>query len=594
MLLRALSVACLHAAVQASAADSAAAVPPARTCSTRSACAASIAAFSSALPLRFRDAARAVGGALLDARPAAVWDQRAGETASTRDATYCPDSGSFDLVPLSVANLSAGQASTSWGGDGCFARVSAVATWAPASGGVSVELTGATPAGLLCGDVYLLATSFGLSLPVEISALAPTATLLLSAWEGDAAADVALNGIAIGLLPCGIAGSIASALATVNIFSPLSGNVSDLIASNSAFLNGRKVWNGPGGAGPLAPFQKVTPVDKAAIRSGDYLAILRFDGLDPMIAFGTGFGATGHSAVALWKGAELFVVEATDRDPFGPAVFFGAGIIVTPFDQWVSLAINATYNVAILPLAPSLSAAFDVDAAWSWFGTVIGASYGYSNFLFSVLDSADPFRSLPLPIDPFMLTPILNLADALLGPAPANATWTSLTVETMLVHGLNKRMGTACATFACIIAATNVNKAAGRAPASFVAAAAIPEDDAWRYGGNVSFVCSAFAAALYKVALAGELPAFAATEQTPIDNVRAAMFDGARFTDANCPGGVVAPTRGNGSVCQLMGPVQMPLDGFNTVPLYAGMNAACGSQWPSYERCAGGGVACAC
>ena len=34
--------------------------------------------------------------------------------------------------------------------------------------------------------------------------------------------------------------------------------------------------------------------------------------------------------------------------------------------------------------------------------------------------------------------------------------------ETMLVHGLNKRMGTACATFACIIAATNVNKAAGR------------------------------------------------------------------------------------------------------------------------------------
>ena len=249
----------------------------------------------------------------------------------------------------------------------------------------------------------------------------------------------------------------------------------------------------------------------------------------------------------------------------------------------------------MLPLAPAFATAFDIDAAWAWFDTVVGASYGYSNFLFAVLDTAAPFRSLPLPIDERMLTPIMNLLDGLLGPAPANATWTSITVQTMLVHGLNKRMGTACETLACIIAATNANKAAGRAPASFVAATAIPEDDAWRYGGNVSFVCSAFAAALYKAALpAALLPAFAATEQTPIDNVRMAVYDGGRFDESNCPGGVVAPTAGNGTVCQLLGPVVMPLDAYNTVPLYAGMNAACGSQWPAYERCAGGGTACAC
>jgi hypothetical protein len=443
--------------------------------------------------------------------------------------------------------------------------------------------------------VYALVTSYGVSLPVELSAFAPYATLELGAWGADVAADVALNGVAVALFPCGIAGTIASAVATVNIFSPLSGNVSDLVASNSAFLNGRGVWSGPGGRkAPLEPFARVTPIDAASVRSGDYLAILRFDGLDPMIGFGTGFGGTGHSAVALWRNGTLFVVEATDVDPFGPAVVFGKGIIVTEWSTWLSLAERAAYNVALLPLNATLSAAFNAAAAWAWFDSVAGTPYGYSNFLFAVLDTARPFRSLPLPIDERVLTPVLNVADEVLGRAPANETYTSLTVETMLVHGLNKRLGGAdCGTLACVIALLNANKAAGREPSSFAAASAIPEDDAWRYGGNVSLVCSAFAAAVYQAALGPLLPAFAATEQTPIDNVRMAVYDGAYFTEANCPGGVRAPTRGAGSVCQLMGSVVMPLDAFNTLPLAAGMNAHCGSQWPEYERCAGGG-ACAC
>jgi hypothetical protein len=337
----------------------------------------------------------------------------------------------------------------------------------------------------------------------------------------------------------------------------------------------------------------------SSIRSGDYLAILRFDGLDPMIGFGTGFGGTGHSAVAMWRGQgaarKLFVVEATDVDPFGPAVVFGRGIIVTPWDRWVALAINATYNVAVLPLAPALSSAFSESSAWGWFDGVVGASYGYSNFLYAVLDTANPFASLPLPIDPRMLVPILNAADALLGPAPAGQEWTSLTIQTMLVHGLNKRLGSSCATLACAIAVVNANALAGVGPASLVEAMAVPEDDAWRYGGNVSFVCSAFAAAVYQAALPAAFGVFNATEQTPIDNVRMAVWDGSYFSDANCPGGgVISPTDGVGRACQLMGPVTMPLNLYNTVPLYAGMNSHCGSQWPAYVRCPDGGSTCAC
>ena len=44
------------------------------------------------------------------------------------------------------------------------------------------------------------------------------------------------------------------------------------------------------------PYNKLQHLNASVIRSGDYLAIARLDGLDPMIMFGTG-GRTGHSAV---------------------------------------------------------------------------------------------------------------------------------------------------------------------------------------------------------------------------------------------------------------------------------------------------------
>ena len=359
----------------------------AQGCSSLPACASLVHAGAALFPAKLRAGAEAAGAALLAARSPATWPAASElAAAQSKDSTYCPNNGAFDLVPLTVANVSSGAASAVWGGDGCFGQVSASISWG-ASGGVSIKLTGSSPTKLLCSDVYLVATSLSLSLPVELSTLAPSGSTGFASWGGGAeeAADVALNGVHIGLLPCGITGSLASALATLNIFSPLSGNISDLVQSNTAFLNGRSVWNGPGGLGsPLVPYGQQQRLANASLRSGDYLAILRFDGLDPMIGFGTGFGGTGHSAVLLWQGSgserQLFVVEATDIDPFGPAVVFGRGIIKTPWEQWQQLAHEAAYNVAVLPLQPQLSAAFDEAAAWQWFEGpqgVVGQSYGY-------------------------------------------------------------------------------------------------------------------------------------------------------------------------------------------------------------------------
>jgi hypothetical protein len=48
------------------------------------------------------------------------------------------------------------------------------------------------------------------------------------------------------------------------------------------------------------------------------IQILRLDGLDPTICFGTG-GRTGHTAVLVRdpNTQVLFVLEATDRSPYG-------------------------------------------------------------------------------------------------------------------------------------------------------------------------------------------------------------------------------------------------------------------------------------
>lgn len=41
-------------------------------------------------------------------------------------------------------------------------------------------------------------------------------------------------------------------------------------------------------------------LNESDIHSGDFLGVIRMDGLDPMLAFGMG-SHTGHTAVALWE-----------------------------------------------------------------------------------------------------------------------------------------------------------------------------------------------------------------------------------------------------------------------------------------------------
>ncbi len=81
-------------------------------------------------------------------------------------------------------------------------------------------------------------------------------------------------------------------------------------------------------------------------------------------------------------------------------------------------------------------------------------------------------------------------------------------------------------------------------------------------------------------------------EQTPKDNYQMAIYDPTFFTAANCPIGLRTTPQGN--YCQLMGPYEMPLNDFNTVEMYPGINNHCPSQWPGYERCPPSDPKCQC
>ena len=129
-----------------------------------------------------------------------------------------------------------------------------------------------------------------------------------------------------------------------------------------------------------------TPIylNESLIHSGDFLAISRMDGIDPMIMMGTG-SHIGHSAVASWIDGELYVLESQDG-PYWPT----RGIQRTPFKKWVEQAHISEFNVAILPMREEYRKKFNESKANEWFVNGIeGLPYGYEIFLWGWIDTVD-------------------------------------------------------------------------------------------------------------------------------------------------------------------------------------------------------------
>jgi len=113
---------------------------------------------------------------------------------------------------------------------------------------------------------------------------------------------------------------------------------------------------------------------------------------------------------------------------------------------------------------------------------------------------------------------------------------------------------------------------------------AMPELDGWEYTGEeprdgLSYVCSAYVAAMYKAAGLYDDFDVQATEFTPRDIYTLNFFD-LNFTK---PEACVAadPTL---PYCQLLGKYTMTLPGYSTVDPYSNMNETCRVNWPDYTR----------
>jgi len=306
--------------------------------------------------------------------------------------------------------------------------------------------------------------------------------------------------------------------------------------------------------------KKVT-IDPDTIQSGDYFAILRLDGLDPIIMYGTG-SHSGHTTAALRIDGELYVVESQDGW-YWPQ----HGIQRTPWDQWLKWAENASFNVVHLPLSADARANFDEKAATEWFLSVEGLPYGYHNFLYGWIDT--PHRNWP-PLLADEFAPVMFSIVEKLSPSTAHNFFT---------EALEKRLDVEGPKTIAEIASIAASKGLGIEDVM-----AMPETDGWEYTGEEprdgeSMVCSSFVIALWKAGgVFGDLE-INATEFGPNDVYPLNIFEKNIDRPADC---VAADP--DLPYCQLLGNVRITLPGFNTLEPYSHMNEKCENNWPTYER----------
>ena len=93
------------------------------------------------------------------------------------------------------------------------------------------------------------------------------------------------------------------------------------------------------------------------VHSGDFLAVTRFDGVDQIIQYGAG-SHSGHSVVVLEVDGVKSVVESQDGW-YWPK----HGIQRNDWETWKKWAMNAGFNVAVLPLSEESRKKFNATAA---------------------------------------------------------------------------------------------------------------------------------------------------------------------------------------------------------------------------------------
>jgi len=110
-------------------------------------------------------------------------------------------------------------------------------------------------------------------------------------------------------------------------------------------------------------------LDPSLIQSGDYFAVMRLDGLDQIIMYGTG-SHSGHSVEALRFDGELYIVESQDAW-YWPT----HGLQRTKWADWIKQAAEADFHVTWCPLSAEARSRFNEQAAQDFFFQTEGLPY---------------------------------------------------------------------------------------------------------------------------------------------------------------------------------------------------------------------------
>ncbi|KAJ1482286.1 hypothetical protein T484DRAFT_2667504 [Baffinella frigidus] len=395
----------------------------------------------------------------------------------------------FDFVPQLVGSILPG-ASLKWDAP-CFSATSAVVRDVPtqtkdgAVVTVTIELQGRTE--MICEDAYLLATPWRYLLLDE--AISGSHVEKWGPMTSDEHEDLLLAGIRIFRFPHSIAESLVDMYDTARLFaSGISGPAAvsqDLADRNRKFLQLYANIDMP----PLPA--KPATLDEALVKSGDFFGIVRLDGLDPLIMWGTG-SHLGHTAIALRDPADdaLYMCESQSKSNYWPT----DRIQCNHFASWMALAAAADYNVVFMPLNPEARAAFDAAAAWKERTSLLGVLYGFPNMLFGWIDT--PSSNFPHPLSAELLASAFAVAEPLynhLSPVPS-----------LLNGAIKKRLGLPDSLNATTASLLLLAEKRGLSAGQLIA---LPEQDQWispgkegkdGYPAGPSMVCNVFVCRMWK------------------------------------------------------------------------------------------------
>eukprot|EP00906_Rhabdomonas_costata_P033191 RCo046749 len=463
-----------------------------------------------------------------------------------------------DALPVNVGSVLVGTP-LQWKGS-CFTRNTAVLRLLPDGGG-ELNINTQDAKELLCNDMYLIVTAHSWSF--ETCFARGDHVVRWTKFSEQEREDVQRNGMRLLMFGKSM---LTTMLSLYEIYK--------VTMSDSHPADVREFYKKHAGLTFVDRKDEVLPVQPKDIRSGDVLFLFTVAGFEVPTVWVTGM-PTGHVAMALWDGPELYVVETTRADDSGML----EGVQRTPWGTWV--ARRHALGYAVMWARPKAQS-FDSSAAWEFFREYDGMPFGYQTLVPAAVDTMR--GNLPPPLTPEVVPVVVDMLSMVMPKQAQSMVYDPLNIRFLRVYGARMlpRNWTNCTTLSCVQAT------AAHLGTDLLSVLAIPEQDDWRYDLGVprwssapSLICDVFVMHLLRVG--GALPGFpkdiSLSEFTPKDVAQVQIYDEEWAQPSYC-----RTSGGKRGWCQIMGPVEVELSGFNSIPAYAHMNERCAALPPSYTR----------